>query len=249
MASPTLDEIDHRVRVLEFWNSWSWSFVKTGAILILFSHLWALNAPLAEASMGETGRILYVHVPTAWIAMVIYFWAFWCACAVLWTGKRSWDHTQEGCLEVGVVLNIMLLFQGSIWAKPTWGTYWTWDPRLTSSAVMAISFAGILVLRRMMHNPEKRIRASAVATIIAFMNVPIVYFCVNLLPSIHQMQSSPQTVDTAMHWPLRAAAFGFLFLGIGLVGMRARSAARRMESEDERPDFPPVPEKLNLENA
>ena len=59
----------------------------------------------------------------------------------------------------------------------------------------------------------------------------------------------PQTVDTAMHWPLRAASFGFLFLGIGLVGMRARSAARRMESEDERPDFPPIPEALNLEKA
>jgi heme exporter protein C len=88
-----------------------------------------------------------------------------------------------------------------------------------------------------------------VATIIAFMNVPIVYFSVKLLPSIHQLQSDPSTVDSSMHWPLRGAAFGFLFLGIGLVGMRARIAAKRMASEDEQPNLPPEAPELDLENA
>jgi len=223
--------------------------VLLGFLMIGLTHAWVLTADLKEASMGETGRILYVHVPTAWISMLIYVWAFWCACAVLWTGKRKWDHKQEACLEVGLVLNIMLLFQGSIWAKPTWGTYWTWDPRLTSSAVMAISFAGILIMRRMIHSPEKRIRTSAVATIVAFINVPFVYFCVQLLPSIHQMQSSPETVDTQMAWPLRVAAFGFLFLGIGLVGLRAIVAERRMLAEDKAPDLPPEPSPLPMEDV
>jgi len=112
---------------------------------------------------------------------------------------------------------------------------------------MAISFAGILVLRGMLHNPDKRRTISAVSTIIAFMNVPVVYFSVKLLPSIHQLQSSPETVDSEMHWPLRAAAFGFLFLALGLIGLRARVAELRAIRMDEEPDLPPVPEKLKVE--
>ena len=107
----SLEELDHRVKVLEFWNSWSWSFVKSGAILILFSHLWALNAPLAEASMGETGRILYVHVPTAWIAMIIYVWAFWCACAVLWNMPKP--PRSNARANTPVISFPMLLFTSS----------------------------------------------------------------------------------------------------------------------------------------
>ena len=221
----------------------------SGLLLILGSHAWGLTAPLDEAQMGITGRILYVHVPTAWVAMVIFCVAFGAAIKVLWSGSRKADYIEEASLEMGVVLTIMLLFQGSIWGRATWETWWTWDPRLTSSAVMAISFAGILILRRMIHSPEKRLTISAVATVIAFINVPVVYFSVKLLPSIHQLQSTPSTVDSEMHWPLRLASFGFLFMGFGLIGLRARVAELRMMREDEEPELPPVPEKLQLEEA
>ncbi len=219
----------------------------SGILLILGAHAWGLTAPLNEVQMGITGRILYVHVPTAWVALLVFCIAFGAAIRVLWAGSKRADYIEEASLEVGVVLTIMLLVQGSIWGRATWETWWTWDPRLTSSAVMAISFAGILVLRGMLHDPDKRRTISAVSTIIAFMNVPVVYFSVKLLPSIHQLQSTPNTVDSEMHWPLRTAAFGFLFLSLGLIGLRARVAELRAIRTEEEPDLPPVPETLQVE--
>lgn len=199
-------------------------------LLIIGSYIGLFRAP-AEHYMGEVQRIMYVHVPTAWNAMLALTVAFIFAVLSLWKGDWKWDSRLEAAIEVGIVLSFLLCVQGSIWAKPTWGVWWDWDPRLTTTAVMVFAFLGIMVLRNFVDDPARRATWSAVATIIAFIDVPIVYFSVNWWNSLHQLQSSPETVSEAFHLPLRINAFGILFLMTGMIMLRSRLAALRLESE------------------
>lgn len=215
-----------------------------GIVLLAIGHYMGLFVAPPEVMMGDVGRILYVHVPTAWVALVLYLIAFICAIGTLWTSRRTWDATMEGSVEVGTVLNALLLVQGAIWARPTWGVWWTWDPRLTTSAVLLVLFVVVLVLRRTIEQPERRMTATAVATIIAFVDVPIVYFSVKWWRTLHQPFSSPNTVSSSMVTPLRIAAFGMLFLALSYMLMRRRIALERMAAEDDAPDLPELPEQL-----
>jgi heme exporter protein C len=181
--------------------------------------------------MGDVMRILYVHVPTAWSALVLFTFAFGCAVAWLVRGDWKWDARLEAASEVGVVLGVLLIAQGSIWAKPTWGVWWDWDPRLTTAAVMVLLFAGVLTLRGFIDDPRRRATLSAVAAVVAYVDVPIVYFSVRWWRTLHQVQSSPETVDAAMVLPLRINAFAVLFIAIWFVAMRAAVARRRTAAE------------------
>ena len=113
----------------------------------------------------------------------------------LFTDSWKWDARLEASIEIGVVLALLLCARASIWAKPTWGVWWDWDPRLTTTAVMLFAFLGILALRAFVDDPVRRAIWSAVATIIAYADVPIVYFSVKWWNSLHQVQSSPGTVS------------------------------------------------------
>ena len=217
------------------------AYVFLGIAVVLFaigSYIGLFLAP-PEHFMGEVQRIMYVHVPTAWVAMVTLLYAFVCALAFLFLRTWKWDSRLEAGIEVGVLLSFLLCVQGSIWAKPTWGVWWDWDPRLTTTAVMLFAFIGILALRHFVEDPLRRATWSAVATIVAFADVPIVYFSVKWWNSLHQVQSTPETVDGPMITPLRINAFAMLFLMMGLVSLRTRLAARRLENEL----APPLPER------
>ncbi len=226
---------------------WFWIVTVLGFALLAVAHAIGLFVAPAEAMMGDVGRILYVHVPTAWVAMLVFFGAFVCAIGVLWSARIGWDAAMEGTVEVGVLLTAMLLVQGAVWAKPTWGVYWTWDPRLTSSLVLCVSFAAVLVLRSLIHQVRRRMVFSAVATVLFFVNVPVVYMSVKWWNSMHQTQSSPETVDEYMVLPLRLGAFAMLFIGIGLSAARAHLALKRLEREDAAGDLPPEPAPLDLD--
>jgi heme exporter protein C len=212
--------------------------VAAGALFLGIGSYWGLAQAPGDVFMGDVQRIMYVHVPTAWNAMLVLTFAFVCALCFLFTSSWKWDNRLEAAMEMGVVLSLLLCTQGAIWAKPTWGVWWDWDPRLTTTAVMVFAFGGILALRTFVDDPMKRAVWSAVACIIAFADVPIVYFSVRWWNSLHQAQSSPETVSKAFHWPLRINAFGILFLWTGLVALRARVAALRLSSEI----APPLPE-------
>jgi len=200
------------------------------AALSYGSWLGLTRAP-AERYMGDVQRIMYVHVPTAWIALLTLGLAFAAALGFLVTRAWRWDALHEAAVEVGVVLAFLLCVQGSIWARPTWGVWWDWDPRLTTVAVLLCAFLGVVALRRFVEDPVKRAVWSAVATVVAFADVPIVYFSVRWWNSLHQVQSSPQTVDAAMVLPLRVNAVGMLLLAAGLVALRTLLAHRRLEAE------------------
>jgi len=202
-----------------------------GAALYLFGCYWGLFVAPKEQFMGDVQRIMYVHVPTAWNWMLAVIFAFVSAIVFLFTSNYKWDARLEAGLEVSSLLAFLLCCQGSIWAKPTWGVWWDWDPRLTSVAVLLFAFLGIVALRNFVEDTSRRAVWSAVATIIASVDLPIVYFSVKWWNSLHQQQSTPQTVSSAFHLPLRVNAFAVLFLMTGFIVLRARLASRRLAEE------------------
>ena len=202
-----------------------------GALCLVTGSYFGLFVAPAEQYMGDVQRIMYVHVPTAWNWMLAVLFSFGCAIAFLFRNELKWDARLEAGLEVGTLLAFLLCCQGAIWAKPTWGVWWDWDPRLTTTAVMVFAYSGIIALRGFVDDPNRRAVWSAVAAIIAFVDVPIVYFSVKWWNSLHQMQSTPETVSRAFHWPLRVNAFGVLFLMCGFIALRARLAGLRLERE------------------
>ncbi len=200
------------------------------AMLLVGSYIGLFVAP-AERHMGEVQRIMYSHVPTAWASMLVLTAAFVFAIASVWTGKPKWDALMTGATETGVVLGALLIGQGMIWAKPTWGVWWDWDVRLTTTLIMVILYAGILVLRSFVEDSERRATWSAVAVIIGYVDVPLVYFCVRWWRSLHQIQSTPETVSMSMVLPLRINAIAVLLIAIWFVAQRTRIELARRRNE------------------
>jgi heme exporter protein C len=202
-----------------------------GVVLFLFGSWWGLFISPREQYMGEVQRIMYVHVPTAWNWMLAVIFAFISAVTFLFTSDYKWDSRLEAGLEVSSLLAFLLCCQGSIWAKPTWGVWWDWDPRLTSVAVLLFASLGIIALRNFVDDAPRRAIWSAVATIIASVDLPIVYFSVKWWNSLHQQPSSPKTVSSEFYIPLRVNAFAILFLMTGFIMLRARLASLRLANE------------------
>ena len=149
----------------------------------------------------------------------------------------------EAAIEMAVVLCFLLAVQGAIWAKPTWGVWWDWDPRLTTVAVLLMAFLGIHALRRFVDDPERRATWSAVATIIGYIDVPIVYFSVKWWNSLHQQQSTLRSVSREFLIPLMTNFAGMLLLIGAILAIRTRIAALRVEEET----APSLPDRAAVE--
>jgi heme exporter protein C len=222
------------------WPREHWAGLAALALVLTGSYIGLFVAP-AERHMGDVQRIMYVHVPSAWSALLCFTCAFVCAIGSLWTGGRRWDATLVGAAEAGLVFNALLLVQGSLWGRATWGIWWDWDVRLTTSLVLLLLFTGVLALRSFAGGTERRARLTAVAAIVAYVDVPLVYFCVRWWRSLHQIQSSPQTVDPAMVLPMRLNAFGLALAAAWFIVRRARLELARRESGESA-----LPERLKL---
>lgn len=183
---------------------------------VLAQALGLLISP-AERDMGHLQKILYVHVPAAWNGMVAFLLVFIASIGYLWKRVERYDLFAASAAEVGVVLTALALTLGSIWGRPTWGVWWTWDPRLTSTAILLLIFVGYLALRAFTDDEDRRARWSAAVGILGFLNVPIVYMSVRWWRTLHQPQSSPSTMDDPYVLGLRVNAFAFLFLMIFFV--------------------------------
>ena len=207
------------------------ALIAIAALSLIAGSYYGLAVAPAEEHMGDVQRIMYVHVPTAWTSMLVLTWAFICAFAFLFTGNWKWDSRLEAAVQTSIILSFLLCMQGSIWAKPTWGVWWDWDPRLTTMAVLLMAFAGISALRHFVQDPMKRATWSAVATVIGYVDVPIVYFSVKWWNSLHQQQSTVSTISRDFLIPLFINFAGMLLLVIGIMTIRTRVAARRLEEE------------------
>ena len=165
-----------------------------------------------DAVQGDVYRIIYVHVPLAWLAYLAFFVVFIASLGWLWT-KRPWfDALAVASAEVGVLFTGMFIIAGSIWAKPTWGVWWTWDPRLVTTAVMFMMYVGYLLLRSLSTDFSRRATRAAVLGVIAVIDIPIVHLSVLWMNSLHQLP----TVLRAGGSPALDAAMG-MTLGICVI--------------------------------
>jgi len=189
-----------------------------------------------DRDMGNLQKIMYVHVPAAWSAFVCFFIVFAASVRYLWRGGERADLIAASAAETGAVLTALTLALGSIWGRPTWGVWWTWDARLTSTAVLLLIYVGYLALRAFTDDPERRARWSAAVGILGALNVPVVYMSVKWWRTLHQLQSTPRTIDPAYAWGLRLNGIAVLLVAVYFISVRYRIARleRAVEQAEER---------------
>lgn len=139
-----------------------------------------------DATQGNVQRLMYVHVPVAWVTFLAFGVVFIASVAYLKTGRIGWDRVAAASAEIGVQFCALTIVLGSLWGRPVWGTWWTWDPRLTTTAVLLLIYVGYLSLRRVADSPARRAKWSAVVGVIGFIDVPIVHQSVVWWRSLHQ---------------------------------------------------------------
>jgi len=190
---------------------WLWAGFAILCAIGLYQGL--LIAP-ADYQQGESVRIMYVHVPAAWMSMMIYgLMAIWGFIALVWR-IRIMEVLIISSAPVGAAFTIIALITGSLWGRPTWGTYWVWDARLTSELVLLFLYFGVIALYNAYDEPRKAARAASLMAIVGAINLPIIHFSVEWWNTLHQGSSigtSGNQIDTSMLWPLLWMAIAFKF--------------------------------------
>ena len=171
-----------------------------------------------EAVQGNVQRIMYLHVPAVLTAYLAFALVFVGSLGYLFTRRMGWDRLAVAAAEPGVLFTGLTIVSGSIWGKPTWGVWWTWDARLTSTAVLFLVYVGYLLLRGMVDEPDRRARYAAVVGILGAANIPIVHFSVKWWRALHQPSTilgpepSPIAPPIALTLLVNWIAFTLLFL-------------------------------------
>jgi heme exporter protein C len=192
---------------------------------LIATALMALVVSPPDAAQGDLVRIMYVHVPAAWLAYLSFAVVFVASIGYLKTRRTRWDRLAVASAEIGVVFTALTIVLGSLWAKPVWGTYWTWDPRLTTTAIMLLIYLGYLAVRRLPDSPARRGRWSAVVGIVGFIDVPIVHLSVRWWRGLHQAparQLGVPNLAPSMAAALITAVIGFTILYVFLLVLRLR---------------------------
>ena len=211
---------------------WPWL---AGLTLCLFAvGLYLSFATLGDYQQGETVRIMYVHVPAAWLSMMCYT-----VMALSALGTLVWRHpladvSAKAAAPIGACFTLVALITGSLWGKPMWGTWWVWDARLTSVFVLFLMYLGLIALGRAMDDPTRAAKVSAVLILVGFVNIPIIKFSVEWWNTLHQPASvirmDGPTIDPEFLWPLvvMALAFTLLFFTLHILAMRNEILRRRI---------------------
>ncbi|MCS7260215.1 MAG: cytochrome c biogenesis protein CcsA [Anaerolineae bacterium] len=140
---------------------------------------------LATPTERFAQRIFYFHVPNWWVGFLAYLVAAVAGALYLVSRQERWDAVGVSSIEIGLTFNTIGLISGSLWAKPTWNTWWTWEPRLTTAAIGWLMYVGYLMLRSAIENPQRRARFAAVFSILAFLDVPVIFLAVRWWRTIH----------------------------------------------------------------
>ncbi|MGI8526398.1 MAG: heme ABC transporter permease [Pseudolabrys sp.] len=204
-------------------------------IAFLIGVVMALQAP-DDYQQGATVKIMFLHVPAAWLAML-----GWCVMTVAALGTLVWRHpladvTAKATAPVGAALTLLCLVTGSLWGRPMWGTYWVWDARLTSVLVLFIMYLGVIALYATADDPNRGARAAAILTLVGAINLPIIKFSVDWWNTLHQPASliriGGPAIDPSILHPLlmMALAFLLLFLTLLLAAMRNEILRRRVRT-------------------
>ncbi|RDE09632.1 heme ABC transporter permease [Pelagibacterium lacus] len=189
-----------------------------------------------DYQMGDTVRMMYVHVPTAWLSQFCYAVMFSSAIGTLVWRHPMADVSQKAAAPLGAAFTALALFTGAMWGRPTWGTFWEWDGRMTSTLVLLFIYLGIIALWRAFDDQLKAARIVSVVTLVGAVNIPIIKFSVDWWQTLHQpasvFRTDGPTVDFSILTPLlvMTLAFSLLFLTLHLVRMRTEVTRRRIRS-------------------
>lgn len=200
----------------------TWLAVVTLLVLV-GAQLFSVMTSPPDRDMGDLEKILYVHVPSAWMAMSASLFVLLGSVGYLWTREEKYDFIAASAAEAGTLFTALTVLLGSIWARPTWGTWWTWDARLTSTAVLLLIYLGYLALRAATDDAERRARWSAAVGILGAINAGIVYKSVVWWRTIHQIQSAPSTMGLMYTWGLRLNAIAMMLVLVYFITARYRA--------------------------
>ncbi len=208
-----------------------WLGILATAAAILASWMGLVWAP-TDAVQGDVYRVIYVHVPTAWLAYLAFFVVFLASIGWLWTRRPWFDALAVASAEIGVLFTGLFIVAGSIWAKPTWGVWWTWDPRLVTTAVMFCMYLGYLLLRSLSNDFEHRATRAAVVGIIAVVDIPIVHLSVLWMNSVHQLPTvarigAAPALDAQMGMTLGVSVIAFTLVYFALLVERVELERKR----------------------
>lgn len=212
---------------------WAWAATAltlgTGLYLALFS------SP-ADYQQGETVRIMYVHVPAAWMALFVYVMMAVASAVALVFRHPLADAAAKAAAPMGAAFCFLSLATGSIWGKPMWGTWWVWDARLTSMFVLMLLYLGYLAVWKAFDDPHRAAGLARVVALVGVINIPIVKFSVDWWNTLHQPASVVKmdgpAIDPAMLWPLLLMALGytFFFIALHLVAIGNEITARKIRT-------------------
>jgi len=217
-------------RPLTPWLGWS------GALLLLGALAVGLFASPEDYLQGESVRILYIHVPSAWLGM-----GGWTGLAIASFMQLVWRHplaavAARAIAVPGAVFTAICLVTGALWGKPTWGTYWQWDARLTSMLILLFLYIAFIALDDAERERGGEGRITAIFGLVGAINIPIIHYSVEYWNTLHQGQSisflrASSSIHPSMLWPLLASALGFTLLFGSVVLMRMRAALARQKVE------------------
>lgn len=156
----------------------------TGAVFAVSLYLVFFYAP-REAIMGDVQRVFYYHVAAGWVGALAFLVAAVAGVIYLVRKDRKWDKVAFASVEIGVIFTLINIVSGSIWARPIWNTWWTWDPRLVTATIMELIYIAYLMLRQGVEDPDRRARFGAVYSIIGFISVPITFLSIRIFRTIH----------------------------------------------------------------
>jgi heme exporter protein C len=159
-----------------------------------------------EQVMGHIQRIFYVHLPLAWVGFVAFGHACWAGIQYLRTGCRRWDAAAVSAAEIGVLFSTLVIITGSLWARPVWGAWWTWDPQLVTYLILWLIYVGYLMLRAAAGDDLRRARVAAVFAIIGFIDIPLVWLSARYLRALSPVIFTTHSIGLApsMAWALLA---------------------------------------------
>jgi heme exporter protein C len=205
-------------------------------ILFVIGLYGALVSAPPDYQQGETVRIMFVHVPAAWLAMLVYtVMALASAVAIIFRHPLA-DVAAKTAAPIGAVFCFLALATGSLWGKPMWGAWWVWDARLTSMFVLFLLYVGYIAIWQAIEEPTRAAMIARIVALVGFINIPIIKFSVDWWNTLHQpasvLRMDGSTIDWSIRWPLLVLglAYTFLFLALHLISMRSEIAARKLRN-------------------
>ena len=212
-------------------------FVWAATVILFAIGLYgALVSAPPDYQQGETVRIMFVHVPAAWLAMLVYtVMALASAVAIIFRHPLA-DVAAKTAAPIGAVFCFLALATGSLWGKPMWGAWWVWDARLTSMFVLFLLYVGYIAIWQAIEEPTRAAMIARIVALVGFINIPIVKFSVDWWNSLHQpasvFRAGGPSIATSMLWPLlvMGLAYSCLFLALHLMSMRSEITARKLRN-------------------